>query len=202
MRKKIIVTSVLTLLLTLSVSVKAGNRELEQYGVRVMQSNHTALSETLFRDSLERQRVAEEKEKIRLEALKREQELKLQEEELAKNKAEASKPTVNRGSQKITFYLSFYTSLPGENGGYSRMANGEPVNTAKNAVASNYYKLGTSITLEGYGTFTVKDRGGKSFNSPQRLDVLVLRKAGESDSEYKRRVLSMGRKTVTGWINN
>lgn len=100
----------------------------------------------------------------------------------------------------INFTLTFYTSLPRENGGYTEMANGDPIATAKNVVASNYYKLGTKIHLEGYGDRTVSDRGGSSFDSSTRLDVLIPRNSGESDNHYYDRVNAMGRKTVKGYI--
>ena len=102
----------------------------------------------------------------------------------------------------ILFKLSFYTSLPEENGGYEHLANGQSVYTAQNVVASNYYKLGTKIYLEGFGLMTVSDRGGSSFNSSTRLDVLVQRKPGETDAQYKARAMALGRKEVYGYIVN
>ena len=103
-------------------------------------------------------------------------------------------------SNSILFELTFYTSLPEENGGYGLMANGQSVETAQNVVASNFYKLGTKINLEGFGIVTVSDRGGSSFNKSTRLDVLVPRKPGESKTEYRQRVLAMGRRKVYGTI--
>jgi 3D (Asp-Asp-Asp) domain-containing protein len=70
----------------------------------------------------------------------------------------------------------------------------------KNTVASNYYPLGTKIFLEGIGEVTVRDRGGPNFNSPKRLDVLVQRKSGESNSAYTKRVWAMGRQKVKGYL--
>ncbi len=99
-----------------------------------------------------------------------------------------------------TFYLSFYTSLPNENGGYTHMANGAPINTARDVVASNVYKLGTKIYLEGYGIKTVADRGGSNFNNSNRLDVLIPRKSGENDHNYYVRVNNMGRPAARGYI--
>jgi hypothetical protein len=46
----------------------------------------------------------------------------------------------------------------------------------------------------------VADRGGISFNSINRLDVFVGKNPGESDSEYQRRVVKMGRVKVKGYI--
>ena len=44
-----------------------------------------------------------------------------------------------------------------------RMANGEY--PYYGACASNYFALGTVLYIEGYGTFTVKDRGGPSMGN-------------------------------------
>lgn len=153
---------------------------------------------------VEQARIAEEvriAEELRVVELQRQEELKKQE---AKAVAKAT-TTPSRGSngvKQVTFELTFYTSLPEENGGYSSMANGKSVETATNAIASNYYKLGTQINLTGYGNYVVQDRGGSSFNSSTRLDVLVLRKSGESNSQYKTRVRNMGRVKVVGYVFN
>lgn len=103
-----------------------------------------------------------------------------------------------KSSGNMTFYLSFYTDLPEENGGYNTTATGAPL--AYGVVASNYWPLYTKIYLDGYGTMTVLDRGGSDFNSSQRLDILIPRKSGESNAQYKRRVLILGRTSTTGYI--
>ena len=95
------------------------------------------------------------------------------------------------------FELTYYTDLPIENGGYTTTAI--QTELRHGVVASNYYPIGTKININGT-TYTVEDRGGSEFNSPNRLDVLVERKSGESDSEYYRRVNNMGRKQVRGKI--
>ena len=100
----------------------------------------------------------------------------------------------------ILFKLSFYTTLPSENGGYSVTAGGENLIGLKNAVASNYYPLGTKIYLDGFGTVRVADRGGSNFNSSTRLDVLIQRKEGESNTAYLQRVNNMGIQTIEGYI--
>ena len=103
-------------------------------------------------------------------------------------------------TKTISFKLSFYTCLPSENGGYSVTAKGESLIGLKNTVASNYYPLGTKIYLEGFGTMRVADRGGSNFNSSTRLDVLIQRKEGESNTAYLQRVNNMGVPTVEGYI--
>lgn len=124
--------------------------------------------------------------------------LKIQEkdkqiEQLKKEKEELTK---KRGRIQ-EFILTFYTTLPQENGGYTTTCNGEI--PRHGMVASNYYPQGTKIKINGK-IFTVADRGGKSFNKPNRLDVVVERKSGESDSEYLKRVRHLGKKKVTGYI--
>ncbi len=102
----------------------------------------------------------------------------------------------------INFSLTFYSSLPIENGGYTTMACGGKITDVKKViyVANNVYPCGTKIYLEGYGIMTVKDRGGKSFDSKTRLDVLIPRNPGESDKAYFKRVDDMGRPTVKGYL--
>lgn len=97
-----------------------------------------------------------------------------------------------------TFILTFYTNLASENGGYGSTASGESLRYGM--VASNTYGLGTRIYLEGFGNMRVADRGGSSFNSSNRLDVFIPRRAGESNGAYYRRVNSMGIRRVTGYI--
>lgn len=112
----------------------------------------------------------------------------------------AKTSTPPKKTKEISFKLSFYTTLPEHNGGYTKTASGESIAGLKNVVASNYYPLGTKIYLEGFGTVRVADRGGSDFNSSLRLDVLIQRKSGESNAEYAARVWDMGRQTISGYI--
>ncbi len=112
----------------------------------------------------------------------------------------AKTSTPPKKTKEISFKLSFYTTLPEHNGGYTKTASGESIAGLKNVVASNYYPLGTKIYLEGFGTVRVADRGGSDFNSSIRLDVLIQRKNGESNAEYAARVWDMGRQTISGYI--
>ena len=97
----------------------------------------------------------------------------------------------------VPLELTYYTSLPEENGGYTTTAI--QTELRHGVIASNYYPIGTKILIEGT-VYTVEDRGSSSFNSPNRLDVFVERKSGESNSEYAKRVYSMGKKKVKGKI--
>ena len=110
--------------------------------------------------------------------------------------SEPSKPTT--GKNDLTFHLSFYTDLPEHNGGWTITATGDKLTYG--VVANNVWPLYTKIYLEGYGTMTVKDRGGAHFYNKYRLDVFIPRKSGESNKQYTARIWSLGRKTVKGRI--
>lgn len=144
----------------------------------ILEDRNTKLKE------IERQKQIEfelEQERLRQEELER---IRIEEE---KNKIEW-----------IEFELTFYTSLPSENGGYTVTCLGEPLEYG--IVANNVLDLGAEIYLEGWGTFTNADRGGSNFNTINRLDVLIERNYGESDYEYLKRVNNMGRVKVMGYI--
>lgn len=122
-------------------------------------------------------------------------------EEASAKLASADYPTqsVSRGSVKrgtpVKMTLTFYGDFAHENGGYTGIdAQGNKL--VAGTVASNVYSFGTQFELNGQ-VFTVRDRGGKNFNSSNRLDVFVPRKSGESNSAYAKRIRNYGRKTVT-----
>ena len=122
-------------------------------------------------------------------------------EEASAKLASADYPTqsVSRGSVKrgtpVKMTLTFYGDFAHENGGYTGIdAQGNKL--VAGTVASNVYSFGTKFELNGQ-VFTVRDRGGKNFNSSNRLDVFVPRKSGESNSAYAKRIRNYGRKTVT-----
>lgn len=215
----LIITSVITIATSTMPKSEGLNVEInpvyvKSYGEELLENHNTKIAEQKEAERLaeikrleeeaEAKRIADEQEAKRLADIQKARELaRAKANAIAKAKAKEDSIQASRGSGNVTektFELTFYTSLPDENGGFIHMANGERVDTATNAIASNYYKLGTQIYLNGYGTYTVKDRGGSSFNNSNRLDVLILRNAGESDSEYKTRVRNMGRKKVTGYV--
>ena len=95
----------------------------------------------------------------------------------------------------IEITMTFYGDFAHENGGYAGLdCNGNKL--IAGTVASNYYAQGTQFELNGQ-LFTVRDRGGSNFNSPNRLDVFVPRLENESNSSYSKRIKHYGRKTVT-----
>jgi 3D (Asp-Asp-Asp) domain-containing protein len=108
-------------------------------------------------------------------------------------------------TEETEITLSFYTTLPKENGNHIVTCQGIPLKYLDDAVASNFYPLGTRIYLEKFGEVTVLDHGGRDFNNSNRLDVLVQRDKKdngkwEDDDEYFRRVNKMGRIKVKAWI--
>ena len=122
-------------------------------------------------------------------------------EEASARLASADYPTqsISRGSVKrgtpVKMTLTFYGDFAHENGGYTGIdAQGNKL--VSGTVASNVYSFGTKFKFNGQ-VFTVRDRGGKNFNSSNRLDVFVPRKSGESNSAYAKRIRNYGRKTVT-----
>lgn len=148
-------------------------------------------------------RIKEKANKLRRQQMIREigQGLKqLKEEELQKQKKK--KEVHNRGLsgdvKEVNFILSFYSSDPSENGGYTVTCTGKSFKYGM--VASNVYPLGTKIYLDGYGLFTVADTGGGHFDNYNRLDVLIPREKGESTNHYKNRVNDMGKPHVRGYV--
>ncbi len=102
------------------------------------------------------------------------------------------------GYEAMTWTFSFYTSLPAHNGGYTKTALGTSLRYG--VLASNYWALRSKVVLPGWGDFTVEDRGGSSFDSKYRMDMLIPRKAGETDYQYSSRVWGMGLQKISGYI--
>ncbi|MGL6184721.1 MAG: 3D domain-containing protein [Clostridium chrysemydis] len=123
--------------------------------------------------------------------------LKLQEEHQKKREQEIHSRGLSGDVEEVNFTLSFYSTDPSENGGYTVTCTGEPLQYGM--VASNVYPLGTKIYLEGYGLFTVADRGGNHFDNYNRLDVLIP-PLYEGEQGYKRRVNNMGKPKVKGYV--
>jgi 3D (Asp-Asp-Asp) domain-containing protein len=121
---------------------------------------------------------------------------------------ESNNQIYSRGSnvvEEVEFTISFYTSLPKENGGHTVTCKGIPLKGLEDVVANNVYPLHTKIYLDKYGEVTVLDTGGKDFNNSNRLDMLIQREIKsngkwENDDEYERRVNKMGHVKVKGWI--
>lgn len=131
--------------------------------------------------------------------IQRQREVELEQERLRQEELERQRIEEERNRiEWIEFELTFYSSLASENGGYTITCLGEELQYGM--VANNILDLGTEIYLEGWGTFTNSDRGGSNFNVVNRLDVLIERNYGESDSEYLKRVNNMGRVKVMGYI--
>lgn len=134
-----------------------------------------------------------ERAKAENERKAKEEAERLEQERLAKEKAKREALE----ARKMEFVLTFYTDLDCENGWGAITCEGKPLRSG--IVANNVIPLHTKIYLDGYGEVEVADRGGSNFNSPHRLDVFVARWSGETDAQYKQRVLNMGRQTVKGY---
>ena len=102
------------------------------------------------------------------------------------------------GYTRITWNVSFYTTLPQENGGYNTTALGTGLRYG--VLSSNYWPLGSQVVLPGWGSFTVEDRGSASFDSKYRLDMVIPRNPGESDARYLDRIHQMGVQTIPGYV--
>lgn len=115
---------------------------------------------------------------------------------VAKPAPEKNNPYEGYTEMKWTF--TFYTDLPSENGGWTTTAMGTPLRYG--VLASNYWPLRSKVILPGWGDFTVEDRGGSSFDSKTRMDMLIPRNSGESNYQYLSRIRSMGVQTINGYI--
>lgn len=104
-------------------------------------------------------------------------EAKRQAEEAARKKAEEA----SKGRCIGDFKLTFYTPDPSENGGYGVTATGKSLSAnvwKAIAVDPSVIPLGSTVYIEGLGTFTAEDTGGAIQGN--RIDVLV--NYGEADS--------------------
>lgn len=110
-------------------------------------------------------------------------------------KIEEQKKNIEKDSYDLEITFSYYTDLADENGGHVGITC-----TGKRLiygyVASNVWDLGTQFETETGEIFIVADRGGNHFNSYNRVDCFIPREQGESDNQYKKRVLNMGRKLI------
>ena len=97
----------------------------------------------------------------------------------------------------VTFKTTAYSSLPEENNGYMTTCWGKPLEG--NIVANNTLPQGTKIYLDGE-IYEVADRGSSRFDNPNRLDMLIERNPGETDSSYKNRVSEFGVQYIEGYI--
>lgn len=126
----------------------------------------------------------EEQEKIQIE------EMRLKELEIEKQAKE--------NKTYIDFELTFYTFLECKDKWNAVTCHGDK--PYQGIVASNVYPQGTIIHLEGWGEVIVWDRGGKNFNSPNRLDVFIDTLPNESEEHYKARAFELGRIFTKGYI--
>lgn len=150
----------------------------------VVQVNKIGLIKHPIQVQFENKKIENEKKKAEEERLRKEKEL----EEQKKNKIEWQE-----------FILTFYSSSNSENGYGAITSQGKRL--SRGGVANNVIPQNTKIYLDKWGEVVVNDKGSnKHFSVDNRLDVYIEREAGESDSEYVRRVNSYGRQRVKGYI--
>lgn len=113
---------------------------------------------------------------------------------------------------EIKVECTFYTSLAGCNGDSSCLtASGEKLNDMTIAIPRKVgstkpiYPFGTKIYIEGIGERIVQDTGNPNYlkikdDGTIIIDVFVPRNSGESDCEYKQRVLDKGRFSTTAKV--
>ena len=143
---------------------------------------------------------ADDEKKLIQHELQQEEKIKEYKKQITKIKSHNEE--IKEQGKEILFTISFYTSLPEENGGYANL-NCLGQHLQYGMVANNYWKLGREIYLPEFDnlqTFKVADHGGKDFYCCNRIDIFVPQRNGESKEEYKHRVWNMGIKQVRGYI--
>ena len=141
--------------------------------------NENPVGAVLKEEDIQTAKAALEKAKAEEAARKKaEEEARRKAEEEARRKAEEAA----KGTYLGEFKLTFYTPDPGENGGYSVTATGKSLaaNVWKAiAVDPRVIPLGSTVYIEGFGTFTAEDTGGAIKGS--KIDILV-NNASEADA--------------------
>lgn len=172
-------------------------------------------NETLISDKNNKivkfQEILNEEERKRLEEIQRQEEERqrlLEMEQIQKNKKVSSNLVLSRGGSsavRVAFTLSHYGDTAGENGGYAhKTASG--VNLFDGVVASNNFPFYTKIFLENYQkTYMVLDTGNKNVlkklpDGSIKIDIFVPRKSGESNADYKNRIMDLGIRKTYGYV--
>ena len=197
MKRIIIPTAVILGLTTFAIN-EYKDYQNEQLIDRIRKSEYNP--QTMLEVKLEEKRKQEEMDKKIQEQIdkiaeyKRSDEYKLREE--TRHWREELGISIDE-IKPVTFKTTAYTSLPEENGGYETTCNGKPLEG--NIVANNTLPQGTKIYLDGE-IYEVGDKGSSRFDNPNRLDMLIERNPGETDSSYKNRVSEFGVQYIEGYI--
>ena len=126
--------------------------------------------------------------------------------------------------ESIEVVVSYYTSLAGENGGYAGLnAIGGELSETSIAIprpnSNSLIQYGTVIEFDDLGEAYMEDYNGNHLtrvaddtgnpnhiyikgDGTYRVDVFCPRLKGESDSEYKQRVLKYGKHRTTARVIN
>lgn len=150
----------------------------------VLETNELGLLEHPFITKSKKIKEDNDKKKLEEETLRKQKELEVQK----KNEP-----------QWQEYILTFYSSMNSENGYGAITSQGKRL--SRGGVANNVIPQNTKLYLEKWGEVIVNDKGSnKHFSVDNRLDVYIEREAGESDSQYKKRVNSYGIQRVKGYI--
>ncbi len=197
MKRIIIPTAVILGLTTFAIN-EYKDYQNEQLIDRIRKSEYNP--QTMLEVKLEEKRKQEEMDKKIQEQIdkiaeyKRSDEYKLREE--TRHWREELGISIDE-IKPVTFKTTAYSSLAEENGGYTVTCNGKPLEG--NIVANNTLPQGTKIYLDGE-IYEVGDKGSSRFDNPNRLDMLIERNPGETDSSYKNRVSEFGVQYIEGYI--
>lgn len=113
-------------------------------------------------------------EDLQQQALEEENARIAEEERIKAEEEERKRKEAEKGTLLGQFKITFYSPDPGENGGSTKTATGELLtNNVWQAVAVDprVIPLGSTVYIEGLGTFVAKDTGGAIKGN--KLDVLV-----------------------------
>lgn len=113
---------------------------------------------------------------------------------------------------EIKCELTFYTDLASCNGDNSKLtASGAKLNNKTLAVPRKkdstkpVFPFGTKVEIDGYGERTVEDTGNPKYLKQKSdgtyiFDVFMARNKGETDKQYKARIMSYGRVQTTAKV--
>ncbi|MGL5765026.1 MAG: hypothetical protein ACRCX8_05225 [Sarcina sp.] len=178
-----------------------------EYNKQIDKEHELSIKEDKVKYDKHRKNRKIEEERFKEIAQEKYEEVKYEQEEIERMKDYTYRTTkelrAKTGLDVVGFVerditITFYGDTYEQNGGYPGITcTGAALQSGM--IASNVYPLGTKIMWEGR-VYTVSDRGGSHFNSPNRLDVFLPRLSGENDSDYIKRIYKNGKRTVRATI--
>lgn len=171
--------------------------KLMQTEIKSNKENIDIINEVNKELMLELDRVEEENKELKSKNKDLEKQISMKANNAASNSSYArSNSNVKQSGTPVQMTLTFYGDGAEENGGYAGK-NAYSNSLSAGMVASNVYPRGTKFVTPDGKILDVQDRGGKNFDSYNRLDVFVPRQSGESKSAYDKRISNLGKKTIT-----